>query len=199
MIDKDGFRLNVGIILRNLEGQVFWAKRIGQNAWQFPQGGIKPHETPEQALYRELTEEIGLTRRHVKVIGCTQQWLYYNLPPNLIRRNQVPLCIGQKQRWFILQLVGEDDDVRFDLSSKPEFDGWKWVNYWEPLQQVVFFKRQVYNNALTELSELVDDVPLKPCDELLFGKDNATDKKLRPKSRINHYYARHRRTRRWDT
>ncbi|MDM8546966.1 RNA pyrophosphohydrolase [Candidatus Venteria ishoeyi] len=154
MIDVEGFRANVGIILTNQLGQVFWAKRIGQNSWQFPQGGIKSYETLEQALYRELTEEVGLTRDHVEILGMTQQWLYYNLPYHLIRHHKRPLCIGQKQRWFILRLLGKESDVRLDLSGTPEFDGWRWVNYWHPLREVVPFKRKVYESALKELEPL---------------------------------------------
>ncbi len=155
MIDAKGFRLNVGIILINQDGQVFWAKRIGQNAWQFPQGGMKSHETPEQAMYRELTEEVGLTRDHIKVLGVTQDWLYYHLPAHLVRHHRRPLCIGQKQRWFVLRLMGGEEDVRLNLSRQPEFDSWRWVNYWQPLQDVVPFKREVYAKALGELAPLV--------------------------------------------
>lgn len=155
MIDTDGFRLNVGIIICNAEGKVFWAKRAGQNAWQFPQGGIHPWETPEEALFRELFEEVGLCQDHVQIIGCTKRWLYYRLPRYLIRRNKRPLCIGQKQLWYSLHLVGNEHHVRLDQSEKPEFDHWRWVNYWHPLQEVVFFKRKVYAKALAELAPLV--------------------------------------------
>jgi len=155
VIDTDGFRLNVGIILSNQDGKLFWAKRIGQDAWQFPQGGMKAHETVKQAMYRELTEEIGLTRDHVEILGVTQSWLYYRLPSHLIRRHQHPLCIGQKQRWFILRLIGSEDDVRLNLSRHPEFDGWRWVNYWQPLKEVVTFKRHVYELALQELEPYI--------------------------------------------
>jgi len=78
MIDSDGYRLNVGIILSNDEGRLFWARRIGQDAWQFPQGGIDKEESPEQAMYRELKEETGLDPNDVDILGCTQDWLKYN-------------------------------------------------------------------------------------------------------------------------
>lgn len=154
MIDSEGFRANVGIILTNDEGSVFWGRRIGQNAWQFPQGGIRHHETPEQALFRELAEEVGLLPEHVELVGSTTRWLRYHLPRRLIRRNRKPVCIGQKQLWFMLRLVGDESDVRLDASDRPEFDDWRWVDYWKPVREVVFFKRRVYQRALQELAPL---------------------------------------------
>ncbi len=153
MIDSQGYRANVGIILSNREGRVLWARRLGQDSWQFPQGGIKQDETPEQALYRELREEIGLTPEQVEIVGCTRGWLRYRLPKRFIRFRSKPLCIGQKQRWFVLRLLVDDDAVRLDISDKPEFEEWRWVDYWLPLKEIVFFKRQVYKKALSELEE----------------------------------------------
>ncbi len=154
MIDADGYRPNVGIILANGRGQVLWARRIGEDAWQFPQGGIRRHETPEQALFRELHEEIGLLPADVEVVGCTRPWLRYRLPRRLVRRRR-PRCVGQKQIWYLLRLLGGDDRVRLDSSSRPEFDHWCWVEYWEPVNRVVAFKRGVYARALRELAPLV--------------------------------------------
>ena len=155
MIDPDGYRLNVGIILSNSDGRVFWARRVGQNAWQFPQGGIREDETPEEAMYRELTEETGLQPEHVEVIGCTRDWLYYQLPPRYMRRNSTPLCIGQKQLWYMLRLLGDDSCVDLAANQDPEFDEWCWVDYWHPLQNVIFFKRNVYLQALREFQPLI--------------------------------------------
>ncbi len=155
MIDAEGFRANVGIVLANARGEVLWAKRIGQEAWQFPQGGIKNHETPEQAMFRELEEELGLKPDHVEVLGCTGDWLRYRLPNRLIRRGRPPVCIGQKQRWFLLRLLASESLVRFDATGAPEFDGWRWVDYARPLAEVVAFKREVYRSALSELAPLL--------------------------------------------
>ena len=155
MIDSKGFRANVGIILCNGDGRVFWARRVRQDAWQFPQGGIQERESAEDALFRELQEEVGLQPGHVEVMGATRDWLYYRLPKHLIRRHSKPLCIGQKQRWFLLRLVGSEEDVCLDHCDTPEFDRWRWVSYWHPLREIVFFKRKVYERALTELAPLV--------------------------------------------
>lgn len=152
MIDEQGFRANVGIILANGAGQVLWARRFAQNAWQFPQGGMRFGETPEQAMYRELHEEIGLHPQDVEIVAHTQEWLRYRLPKHLQRRNSWPLCVGQKQKWFLLRHLSDDSAVRLDMQQKPEFDHWRWVNYWYPMQQVVPFKRNVYLRALKELS-----------------------------------------------
>lgn len=155
MIDTRGFRANVGIILTNDEGSLFWARRIGQEAWQFPQGGIQDHETPEEALYRELAEEVGLAPEDVTVIGATRGWLRYWLPRRYVRRNCRPVCIGQKQKWFMLRLLGSEAKVCLDGTPKPEFDSWRWVSYWYPVRQVVPFKREVYRSALQELAPVL--------------------------------------------
>ena len=153
VIDSDGFRSNVGIMLANDHGQLLWARRVGgRDAWQFPQGGINRDESPEQALYRELLEEVGLDRKSVEVLGSTRGWLRYRLPKRFVRKNQSPVCIGQKQKWFLLRLLDDDAAVTLDLNDTPEFDHWKWVSYWYPLNQVISFKREVYRRAMKELA-----------------------------------------------
>jgi putative (di)nucleoside polyphosphate hydrolase len=152
VIDADGFRPNVGIILANDQGRLLWARRLGQDAWQFPQGGIAEGESPEDALYRELHEEVGLAADTVRVVASTRGWLRYRLPRRYLRKGQKPLCIGQKQKWFLLHLLADDAAVRFDRHEKPEFDNWQWVSYWYPLSQVISFKREVYRSALKELA-----------------------------------------------
>lgn len=155
MIDKAGFRYGVGIILVNAKRQVFLAKRIGMPAWQFPQGGMKENETPEQAMFRELKEEVGLNPEDVKIIGSTRRWLRYRLPGRLVRHYSKPLCIGQKQKWFLLHMVGKDEHVNLIDNEDPEFDAWAWVSYWYPLKEVVAFKRRVYVMALKEFAKIV--------------------------------------------
>jgi putative (di)nucleoside polyphosphate hydrolase len=152
VIDADGFRPNVGIMLSNRQGQLLWARRVGgQDAWQFPQGGIKHQESCESALYRELNEEVGLLPQDVRILSATKGWLRYHLPPRYVRQ-QEPVCIGQKQKWYLLELLAEDEKVNLQAGAPAEFDSWRWVSYWYPLNQVVAFKREVYRRALKELA-----------------------------------------------
>lgn len=165
MIDADGFRANVGIVLTNGEGGVFWARRVGRTGWQFPQGGIRQDESAEDAMFRELGEEVGIGRTHVEVLGRTRRWLRYRLPQQYQRRDSQPLCIGQKQHWFLLRFTGSESDFRLDVSDSPEFDRWCWVDYWAPAEEVIFFKRKVYRRALRELAPLLfsaDDPRAEP-------------------------------------
>jgi putative (di)nucleoside polyphosphate hydrolase len=151
MLDRDGYRPNVGIILANGRNEVFWGKRVHQHAWQFPQGGIKHGETPERAMYRELDEEIGLKAGHVRILGRTRHWLRYEVPEKWVRRDWRGTYRGQKQIWYLLRMVGRDCDVSLRASEKPEFDAWRWHDYWVPLDSVIEFKREVYRLALAEL------------------------------------------------
>jgi putative (di)nucleoside polyphosphate hydrolase len=155
MLDKDGYRPNVGIILLNSRNEVFWGKRVKQHSWQFPQGGIKHGESPEQAMLRELWEEVGLRPEHVRIVGRTRDWLRYDVPDQWIRRDLRGNYRGQKQIWFLLRLTGRDCDVSLRATTHPEFDAWRWHDYWVPLETVIEFKRDVYQQALLELSRFV--------------------------------------------
>jgi putative (di)nucleoside polyphosphate hydrolase len=152
MLDRDGFRPNVGIVLLNPKNQVFWGKRIRTHSWQFPQGGINYGETPEQAMFRELHEEVGLAPDHVRIVARTRDWLRYEVPTHFIRRDARGHYKGQKQIWFLLQLTGQDWNLNLRATNHPEFDAWRWNDYWVPLDVVVEFKRGVYEMALRELA-----------------------------------------------
>lgn len=153
MVDNEGYRPNVGIIINNHKGDVLWARRIGCNdAWQFPQGGINRGESPEDALYRELNEEVGLKASDIKILDATRDWLKYRLPKHMVRSKQNPVCIGQKQKWFLLELLSDDSAIKLDTTDAIEFDHWQWVSYWYPADQVISFKRNVYRRALKALS-----------------------------------------------
>ena len=157
MLDREGYRPNVGIVLLNSRNEVFWGKRVGQHSWQFPQGGIQHGESPEQAMFRELQEEVGLLPEHVQIIGRTRDWLRYDVPEEYLRRQHATRVHraayrGQKQIWFLLRLVGLDSDIQLRASEHPEFDAWRWVPFWIQLDGVIDFKREVYQLALSELA-----------------------------------------------
>lgn len=150
MIDQRGFRPNIAIIIANQEGKLFWGKRHGKDGWQFPQGGIDDNETEEQALFRELWEEVGLTADDVEIVARTRSWLYYRIPKPYIRWRQKPVCRGQKQRWYLLRLITDDSKFKLDNQRKQEFDEWKWVDYWYPIEHIIEFKRKIYRKVLRE-------------------------------------------------
>ena len=153
MIDKEGYRANVGIVVCNNKKKVLWAKRVNEDAWQFPQGGINEGESPKEAMFRELKEEVGLEPSHVEIIARTKDWLRYDVPKNWIRRDWRDRYKGQKQIWFLLRLTGRDSDVSLKNTKKPEFDAWRWDDFWSPVDQIIDFKRDVYEQALKELWE----------------------------------------------
>lgn len=152
MLDREGFRPNVGIILLNQKSQVFWGKRVRTHSWQFPQGGIDRGETPEQAMFRELFEELGLRPEHVRIIARTRDWLRYEVPDKYVRRDARGFYRGQKQIWYLLKMLGLDSDINLRATDHPEFDAWRWNEYWVPLDAVIEFKREVYQLALNELA-----------------------------------------------
>lgn len=155
VVDRDGFRLNVGIVIVNEKGHLFWGRRLGQDSWQFPQGGIHPGETLEQGMFRELKEEVGLDPSDVAILGNTKHWLRYRLPEQYMRQHTKPSLIGQKQKWFLLKLVCSEQKIRLNQSDSPEFDSWRWVPYWYPSHYVIYFKRDVYRRVLKELKSLI--------------------------------------------
>lgn len=162
--DSNGFRSNVGIILAREDGAVLLGGRTGQSGWQFPQGGMQIDESPLEAMYRELREEIGLRQDDIEIMGQTIGWLHYRLPDRYVRRDRTPVCIGQRQRWFLLRLRASEDALNLSLTDTPEFDRWRWVDYWQPVKEVIYFKRQVYVHALAELAPLLfaDRIPPQP-------------------------------------
>jgi putative (di)nucleoside polyphosphate hydrolase len=161
IIDRDGFRANVGIMLMGQDGRLFLGRRAGGRGWQFPQGGMRRGEQAEESLFRELHEEVGLSAEDVSIVGRTRHWLRYRLPAKYVRRHVQPLCVGQKQAWFLLR-VSVEPRIRFDVTTEPEFDRWRWVDWWQPIREVIYFKRSVYARALHELGGLAFPQGLPP-------------------------------------
>ncbi len=154
-IDNAGYRPNVGLIVCNHLGQLLWARRVHRDGWQFPQGGVEQRESPREAAYRELYEEVGLYPHQVRLLGTTERWYRYDVPMRSSLRRTGGFR-GQKQRWFLFHLTGEETDICFDRCDKPEFDSWQWVDYWHPLDHIIDFKRDVYREALSELAPLIN-------------------------------------------
>lgn len=155
----DGYRPNIGIVLMNRFGKVLWARRTNRDGWQFPQGGIKADETLDEALFRELYEEVGLEDQHVNMLGHTSRWLRYDLPKSYLRRTRQrgnAKFRGQKQIWCLLALRGDDSQVCLSASRKPEFDKWVWADWWFAVQQIVDFKRPVYESVWMELNPFIN-------------------------------------------
>ena len=201
MIDSDGYRPNVGIVICNKQGQVLWAKRFGQNSWQFPQGGINEGENIETAMYRELFEEIGLTKKDVRLIWASKSWLKYKLPRRLVRENSGshPVCIGQKQRWFLLQLISSESNINLKTTKSPEFDGWRWVSFWYPVRQVVSFKRDVYRRVMKEFAGiLLNESFSKPVNEHEEAREEQTFSKPRADKPANKFDYKKRKSRPWQ-
>ncbi|AKO64146.1 RNA pyrophosphohydrolase [Methylophilales bacterium MBRSG12] len=156
MIDDDGYRPNVASVIINKDNKILWAKRVDEDNWQFPQGGIQKGETPEQAMYREVYEEVGLKKNSFEILGRSADWLKYDVPEKFIKTYWQGRYKGQKQIWFLLKFIGSDDLINLNLHDSPEFDDWKWENFWHPLQDVVDFKKEVYSAALNELWQFVE-------------------------------------------
>lgn len=154
MIDQQGYRVGVGMIILSQRRQLFWGCRMNQGGWQFPQGGLNPGEALYDGMYRELYEEVGLTPEDVEEVSISRGWTQYKLPEQFVRHHQTPLCIGQKHRWFLLQLLDERA-INLKATGKPEFEDFRFVNYWHPVQNVILFKRPVYKQVLEEFAPLL--------------------------------------------
>lgn len=152
---NDKYRLNVGIIILNKAGDRVWLGKINRwYHWQFPQGGVDANESIKQAMYRELYEETGLTTEQITLVAESKKWYFYKFPRNVgnIVRDGISY-IGQKQKWFLVQL--KDDNVEFKLDIDNEFEEYRWVSYWYPIRNIVYFKEDVYRKVLKEFSKFV--------------------------------------------
>ena len=152
---KKGYRVNVGMVIVNNQNRLFWGCRdLSRKAWQFPQGGVLRGESLREALYREMAEEVGLSRGDVQCLAKTRDWYKYDIPPAYQRADRAP-CIGQMQKWFLLRLQAHESAINLIATETPEFETWRWVDYWEPVQQVAPFKRDIYKGVLTEFAPIL--------------------------------------------
>ena len=150
-MSDSGYRLNVGLIVANKQGKVLLCKRKGVNSWQFPQGGIDYAENSLKAAKRELLEEVGIRSKSIKLIESLDGWLKYDVPKKKLRKKIINRNFkGQKQKWFLFKLK-EDVEITFENDPDKEFDDFKWVSYWYPLNVIISFKEKVYREALNKL------------------------------------------------
>tara|TARA_B100001057_G_scaffold224669_2_gene224971 strand:+ start:8595 stop:9089 length:495 start_codon:yes stop_codon:yes gene_type:complete len=148
------YRKGVGIIIVNHSGQFFLGKRIGAEAWQFPQGGIDEGESTKEALFRELHEETGLLQDKVEIVDVSRKWLVYHIPHVFQRSNKK--YDGAMQKWFLLKFNGDDDkDINLNASEHAEFDAWKWADRNTAIKSVIKFKKKVYESILQEFSDIL--------------------------------------------
>ena len=153
--NKLPYRSNVGIMMVNEQGYVFVGQRLdnNQNAWQMPQGGIDAGEDPETAAYRELLEETGIKKQDIRFLASSSKWLSYDLPEDLIPILWNGKFRGQKQKWFLFKFLGEDGDINI-ATEHPEFSKWKWISKENLLNEIVPFKKSVYENVLKEFRNI---------------------------------------------
>ena len=151
---QQGFRANVAAAVVDGRGHILLARRTDGGGWQLPQGGMQQGENPEEAMFRELQEELGLVPSGTEVLAATAGWHRYQIPLSVrkLRGKMAEGFHGQAQRWFLLRLAANEDAICLNAEVCPEFDSWRWVTYWYPVNCVVEFKREAYRQGLTDLS-----------------------------------------------
>jgi putative (di)nucleoside polyphosphate hydrolase len=180
--EEPDYRPGVGIMLLNDQWQVLVARRIHPpgDAWQMPQGGIDEGESPIQAAFRELKEELGIGT--AEVVAESETWLRYDIPDGVPRKHSEKPWRGQRQKWFVMRFTGRDHDIDLNSTREPEFDAWRWIPVSELSETIVSFKRQVYLDLLNEfphlteraLVELLDD----PIVRITMAADGVDDRSL---------------------
>lgn len=149
--DRKGYRPNVAMIVINNDNKVLICRRRNTQTWQFPQGGIDPNENIQEAMYRELHEEVGLSKEDVNIIGKSKKTITYDIPITLRSKVLGGKFKGQDQKWFLLKTIKDDIKINLNNEMIPEFEEFEWVSYWRPLDRIIDFKKEAYRQALTEL------------------------------------------------
>ncbi|MCZ4352492.1 RNA pyrophosphohydrolase [Roseovarius aestuarii] len=150
------YRPCVGVMLVNTAGRVFVGQRLDSSAdaWQMPQGGIDPGESPHQAALRELGEETGVSPDLVRIEAETKGWVRYELPHDLVPKLWKGRFRGQEQKWVLMRFLGQDAQVNI-ATEHPEFSNWRWLPPADLVANIVPFKRGVYTAVLDEFSSLI--------------------------------------------
>jgi putative (di)nucleoside polyphosphate hydrolase len=150
------YRSGIGIMLINKEKKIFVGKRIDNHsdAWQMPQGGIDAGESENEAMFRELKEETGISAFAVKILQKSRGYFYYNLPYKLQKKFWGGKYLGQRQRWYLVEFIGDESLVNIQTED-PEFSAWKWVSSEEILSAIVGFKRELYEDVINEFLEIL--------------------------------------------
>ena len=152
---NEGYRPNVAMVVINSMNKVLICRRKNTRTWQFPQGGIDNGEDIEKAMFRELSEEVGLSKADVSLVGESEGTITYDIPKTIRSKVLGGKFKGQEQKWFLLKLKKDNSEIKLDNETFPEFDKYEWVSFWQPLNRIVDFKREAYREALSELRFLI--------------------------------------------
>ena len=153
--NNEGYRPNVAMVVINSMNKVLICRRKNTRTWQFPQGGIDNGEDIKKAMYRELSEEVGLSKDDVSLVGESEGTITYDIPKTIRSKVLGGKFKGQEQKWFLLKLKKDNSEIKLDNEAFPEFDKYEWVSFWQPLNRIVDFKREAYREALSELRFLI--------------------------------------------
>ena len=148
------YRRCVGMMILNTKNEILVGRRLDHPSgyWQMPQGGIDKDEIPEEAVWREMMEEIGTNK--AKLLNTSSQWLNYDIPQNTL--DTLPwgkIYVGQTQKWFVFRFTGQDSDINVGTEN-PEFDEWKWAKYESLIDNIVPFKREIYKKVIEEFKNI---------------------------------------------
>ena len=153
--NNEGYRPNVAMVVINSMNKVLICRRKNTRTWQFPQGGIDNGEDIKKAMYRELSEEVGLSKDDVSLVGESEGTITYDIPKTIRSKVLGGKFKGQEQKWFLLKLKKDNSEIKLDNEAFPEFDKYEWESFWQPLNRIVDFKREAYREALSELRFLI--------------------------------------------